>query len=270
MDAGRPLFRSHAPFQTEVIEGPQDLHSILYPSTLHFQLVDAQDQAVVEPIAATDAYTLSADEADSDGSEEDELHIDASLPCYPTHETSAVGVLVQGGGHTACRVLVDSKEMFCKALGKAGGLLGTSVGRELQCLQELLKSLPTESPSTIRVPPILGHVRHANMNRIVGFLRQWIPGRRLRNIDVLAQPASQRQQWLLQIRETVHTLHARGLTWGDGKASNVIIDQRDNAWLIDFGGGWTEGWVAEDLTSTIEGDEQATDKIGEFLRTGWK
>ena len=55
---------------------------------------------------------------------------------------------------------------------------------------------------------------------------------------------------------------------GDGKASNIIIDDQDNAWLIDFGGGWTEGWVDKEVADTVEGDEQAVNSIVNSLGVG--
>lgn len=36
-------------------------------------------------------------------------------------------------------------------------------------------------------------------------------------------------------------------------------------WLIDFGGGWTDGWVDQDKQGTMEGDDQAVRKIVEAL-----
>ncbi|KAJ2905282.1 hypothetical protein MKZ38_005795 [Zalerion maritima] len=37
------------------------------------------------------------------------------------------------------------------------------------------------------------------------------------------------------------SLYDMGVIWGDGKTSNVIVDEEDDAWLIDFAGGFTEG-----------------------------
>jgi hypothetical protein len=56
-----------------------------------------------------------------------------------------------------------------------------------------------------------------------------------------------------------------GLVWGDGKPGNVIIDDGDNAWLIDLAGGWTDGWVDDEVADTAEGDEQAGRNIFKFL-----
>ena len=59
---------------------------------------------------------------------------------------------------------------------------------------------------------------------------------------------------------TLNRLHQIGVTWGDRKASYVIIDKEDNAWLIDFAGGFTEGWVDRELVNTVEGDKQSYQK----------
>src|SRR5262249_17783499 len=69
----------------------------------------------------------------------------------------------------------------------------------------------------------------------------------VRNIDIPVTSAERRQKWASQIREAVDQLHGVGVIWGDGKGSNVIVDEKDNAWLIDFGGGFTEGWVDKEL-----------------------
>jgi len=46
-----------------------------------------------------------------------------------------------------------------------------------------------------------------------------------------------------------------GVIWGDGKTSNVIVAEADDAWLIDFAGGFAQGWVDKELADTVEGDE---------------
>ncbi|KAI1099213.1 hypothetical protein F4804DRAFT_349567 [Jackrogersella minutella] len=118
--------------------------------------------------------------------------------------------------------------------------------------------------------PSLKYLRPSDVNKcIIIILREWIPlgilGGRLRYIHVSTIPRERREKWAAQIRETVDQLHDIGVVWGDGKTSNVIIDNNDDAWLIDFGGGWTEGWVDEELDDTVEGDEQVVRNIVKFL-----
>ncbi|KAK4161743.1 hypothetical protein QBC43DRAFT_323178 [Cladorrhinum sp. PSN259] len=82
---------------------------------------------------------------------------------------------------------------------------------------------------------------------------------------LLYVPIPLRQRWAKQIRETVEQFHDAGLVWGDAKAENVMIDRNDDAWLIDLGGGYTEGWVDKDKAGTKEGDLQGLDRILEHL-----
>lgn len=67
------------------------------------------------------------------------------------------------------------------------------------------------------------------------------------------------------LNESIQLLNKQGLIWGDGKPSNIIIDEQDDAWLIDFGGGYTDGWVDKELSETVEGDEQALAEITKLL-----
>lgn len=114
---------------------------------------------------------------------------------------------------------------------------------------------------------LLGYVHHHDTEHILGFLRQWVPGRRLS--DIITSATSQnKEKWASQIRQTVELLHQHGLIWGGGKPDSIIIDEQDNAWLIDFGGGYTRGWIDEDLAETKEGDEQALNRIMELLSGG--
>lgn len=56
-----------------------------------------------------------------------------------------------------------------------------------------------------------------------------------------------------------------GIIWGDAKPDNVLIDSNQDAWVVDFGGGYTEGWVPKQLAETMEGDRHGLEKIVEFI-----
>ncbi|KAM3552958.1 hypothetical protein MY1884_006927 [Beauveria asiatica] len=56
--------------------------------------------------------------------------------------------------------------------------------------------------------------------------------------------------------------------WGDAKPDNVLIDGNQNAWVIDFGGGYTEGWVPKNLAGTVKGDLTALTKIVDYVESG--
>ena len=38
-----------------------------------------------------------------------------------------------------------------------------------------------------------------------------------------------------------------------------------NAWVVDFGGGFSPTWIDENLEGTIAGDNEAMKKIKEYL-----
>ncbi|KAE9380834.1 hypothetical protein N431DRAFT_433066 [Stipitochalara longipes BDJ] len=80
--------------------------------------------------------------------------------------------------------------------------------------------------------------------------------------------ASLKDRWSAQVTNTLMALHKAGVVWGDVKASNVLIDKDNNAWIIDFGGGYTEGWVDREKAGTIEGDLQGLANIMDFISKG--
>lgn len=75
----------------------------------------------------------------------------------------------------------------------------------------------------------------------------------------------QRRKWVSQIEDTARKLHENGIVWGDVKPNNVLIDEEDNAWVIDFGGGYNSGFVDEDVIETVEGDVQGISRIKEYM-----
>ncbi|KJK85264.1 hypothetical protein H633G_10896 [Metarhizium anisopliae BRIP 53284] len=190
---------------------------------------------------------------------------DSLLPLYSSKAIFVEHVFVSGNG-TVSQVQVDGQTMLCKA--RRTGLQDPGLELELMNLQKIWK-YNLSSDSTIRVPKLRGYVKHAYSGAIIGLLRDWVPsgshGNTLRDIDVCAVSPDLRRRWAAQIRQTVSRLHAIGVIWGDGKASNVIVDKYDDVWLIDLAGGWSRGWVDEELADTEEGDDQAVARIVKFL-----
>ncbi|KAI1158291.1 hypothetical protein F5B18DRAFT_665323 [Nemania serpens] len=64
-------------------------------------------------------------------------------------------------------------------------------------------------------------------------------------------------RWSNKIRGSVQSLHAVGVVWGDAKPLSVLIGKGGNAYLIDFGGSYTQVWVDEDKMEIVEGDLQS-------------
>jgi serine/threonine protein kinase len=74
-----------------------------------------------------------------------------------------------------------------------------------------------------------------------------------------------RQKWVNQISQTLEKLHSHNIIWGDAKAANVLVDVNEDAYLIDFGGGYTEGWVEKEKSNSMDGDLQGLENIKRYL-----
>ncbi|KAK5736564.1 hypothetical protein LTR17_007383 [Elasticomyces elasticus] len=68
-------------------------------------------------------------------------------------------------------------------------------------------------------------------------------------------------QWKAEVEAMVKVLHEHGLVWGDVNAGNVIIDEEDKAWVIDFGGLNNPEFVDDELAETKEGDWQGVGRL---------
>ncbi|RSL61701.1 hypothetical protein CEP54_006044 [Fusarium duplospermum] len=262
LKAGEPLFSRLTP-KAPTCE-PPTLHQILFAEILYFRLEGDSDPASLVTIESKEAYNngFIINRALNRASEQ-ELDLCQHLPRYAPEDIVVKHVFMKGIKYVTASVQVDGQDMFCKALGEPRQLQGCPEARELECLGKMLRAFPQQS--LIRVPQLLGYVHDKDTKRILGFLRQWVPGRNLGEIYLPPIAAETKQKWILQIRESVQLLHEKGLVWGDVKPHNIVIDEQNDAWLIDFGGGFTAGWVDSQLAETMEGDEKALDRIAEFL-----
>ncbi|KAM0321440.1 hypothetical protein ACHAQA_010116 [Verticillium albo-atrum] len=265
VDAGRPIFDQIAPPPAPGATVSTDLHTLLFPDEFAFcfRILDGNTELIRSDSNATH------EEASLDPfGRPFQLNVDQDLN-LPKFSTKDIRVLenILYNDYIA-RVAVEGKEMCSKAGDNKGP---EAAQRELECL---LKITASPYATTIRVPKLLGLIEVLDDKRVVGFVEDFIPVSAiwelstLGNIEAVSEIAKdRRKKWALQVQETVHLLHQIGVVWGDGKASNVLIHRdTDDAWIIDFGGGWTDGWVTPDLSGTVEGDEIAVQKIFEFLQ----
>ena len=135
--------------------------------------------------------------------------------------------------------------------------------REIQLLQQISENWEPGHPNCPAVPRILGLV--TSRDQIAGILEEFIDGEKLSELDMEDVSTEQRQKWKQQVQHTITLLHRKNFVWGDVKPDNVLIDKEARAWLIDFGGSWTDGWVDEHLAETIEGDLQGLDRLMKHL-----
>ncbi|EEP78258.1 predicted protein [Uncinocarpus reesii 1704] len=103
--------------------------------------------------------------------------------------------------------------------------------------------------------------------RVLGLLLSYIDSRgTLWCVDGRDPSFSElRKKWLDQVTVTLKHLHSRGIIWGDAKAANVLTDVNNDAYLIDFGGGYTRGWVDKENANSIVGDLQGLERIKRHL-----
>lgn len=119
----------------------------------------------------------------------------------------------------------------------------------------------------VKVPRMFGVVQDKE-GRIIGLLLSWINCQNKTLACALGPEASSalRGKWDHQLTKSVNCLNEAGIVWGDAKPANVLIDEDEDAWIIDFGGGYTRGWVGKDQMETIAGDQAGLLKIKELLK----
>ncbi|SPQ19499.1 863e6d57-c2f2-4887-aaf1-49a29f509a03 [Thermothielavioides terrestris] len=168
------------------------------------------------------------------------------------------------------RVLVDldgsgeKTTCFVKGFG-AGEFI--PLENELEAHLRLLKSNVAPEARVVR---LLGVVAAEDDGRVAGLLLTYVDCRSendviLDGIYLRRTPIPLRERWVSQIKEAVRLLHEGGIVWGGAKADNVLIDKKNDAWLIGLGYGYTEGWVDNEKAGTKEGDLQGVERIVEYL-----
>jgi hypothetical protein len=207
------------------------------------------------------------------------LLLDSKLSKYSSRQ---VQVLAQTSHLVPSRVLVDDNEYFFKpwVSGRVHGY------HELQSYRKILAD--TEAS-----PPLLADTRICHLHgliidndedvlqhypldsdeedypgtRLVGLLLTYIENKgTLYDLAPWSDCTNEdRLRWSTQIPNYVKCLHEADVVWGDAKPENVLVDMKGDAWLIDFGGSYTRGWVDEDKMETVEGDLQGVQRIDDWL-----
>lgn len=135
----------------------------------------------------------------------------------------------------------------------------------LQEVSTLLKLKNHPRRSALRIPDLFGLVEDQATHKIEGFLMTYVKHSSIMELARQNVSSEKRELWMDQIEASVKGLHEMGLVWGDVKPENVLIDEADNAWVIDVEGGYTPDWVDKDLQGTQEGDLRAVMKMREML-----
>ncbi|KAK1771692.1 protein kinase [Phialemonium atrogriseum] len=149
------------------------------------------------------------------------------------------------------RVLANGQQFFFKSLD----LLGDDIGRkEVGRYEQVFRASFGPSVRTSRLFGVVQDEKH----QLVGLILHHIDEHTLLSdaVETPETPESSKERWIRQIQDILAALRGAGIVWGDAKPDNIIIDTHGDAWIIDFGGGHTEGWVDKDKAGTVDGDLQ--------------
>lgn len=230
------------------------LHNFLFPETSRYTL-SVDDGVLVPRVARQD---------------EEDLNYGVRLPSelcmsWPTfrpsdleiHSDTAEDAL---GVPKKVQLVHDPTPLFVKLVWPGDVSLAQ---REIKTYEQIKAA--NLSPDT-RIPRLHGLVSDGR-GLVFGLLMSYIDCR-ARTLACAAKPhvpANMRHKWCKQVVSSVQDLHGAGIIWGDAKAENVLIDEHGDAWILDFGGGYTEGWVTKNATGTVAGDLEGVANIVKYI-----
>lgn len=187
----------------------------------------------------------------------------------PIFQARQVEVLSDGPAYILIdkptRVRVQGKELFFKAFQEPDDSIGV---HEALALEKISKA--GLDPQEVRTSRLCGIVQD-DQSHVIGLLLHYIQvddtlyGKIIES-ETLGRDV--KDKWKRQVTGTVEALHRAGIIWGDAKASNILVDTIGDAWVTDFGGGHTRGWVDRDKAGTVEGDLQGLRAIIDSVDTG--
>ncbi|ORY06228.1 hypothetical protein BCR34DRAFT_590662 [Clohesyomyces aquaticus] len=121
------------------------------------------------------------------------------------------------------------------------GILAGDVGMTFTELATYAKIRTAKFREYVRISRLLGVVENEDTSRVVGLLLSYIDCKNS-TLSCAAQAGecASHDKWLEHTRHSLTELHAHGIVWGDAKPGNVFTDGNDDAYLIDFGRGYTK------------------------------
>ncbi|KND87884.1 hypothetical protein TOPH_07449 [Tolypocladium ophioglossoides CBS 100239] len=153
---------------------------------------------------------------------------------------------------------------FFKAFGS--GISGGPHNRELDVYKNIHIS---DLGKDVLVGHLVGIAHDHKHDSTVGLLLWYIDHHGTLYDAVEDNPGPElKKKWAGQIDKAVHELHRIGSVWEDAKPENILVDKEDNAWITNFEGGYTHGWVDSDKAGTVEGDLQGLQRIIRFIFEG--
>jgi hypothetical protein len=245
------IFQKFAPASSKPLLS--NLHDRIYPPTLSFALKLIDGEPVPVQVTSRQAslswYSLPADVSTSRYWSE-----------CPQIEPKAVLLIDRSHPQNPNLFMFQDKKCWFKVVHAM--VPGEAFAREIDTLVKIEKA---GLCSRIRVPRLNGLVTETKDGRIQGLLLDAINNQG--NIwDRYNDPLPLRTRWYNSVAQMLRQLHEADIVWGDVKPSNLLTDEKDDVWIVDFGGGTTHGWVDYENMETKKGDLQGLAEFKKFLR----
>ncbi|KAJ3498978.1 hypothetical protein NLG97_g705 [Lecanicillium saksenae] len=203
------------------------------------------------------------EEYETESSNQENPEVSALFPTFPLSVIEIVSDRPEDKFDEEPRLVrVQGSEYFFKSFEALGEDIGRS---EIRKYEEMAKA--NLSPES-HISRLFG-IAQDDQGKVVGIMLHRIhhENTTLEDVILTTTPESTRKRWRDQIRQSLEALHAAGIAWGDARAGNVIVDVQGDAWITNFAGGYTKGWVDKDRTGAIASDIQGFSRIEELLTT---
>ncbi|KAK3933881.1 hypothetical protein QBC46DRAFT_401047 [Diplogelasinospora grovesii] len=243
------------------------LQDFFHSASFECELGAVNDRFVLGPIERRENESEEMWPPGHDPEDDDPPEASPWTTTFPSFRADQVRVLCDSRSDilntSPTKVAVDGQTFYFKAVQPPGDKVGK---REVQVYEQIVRA---GFGSHVRTSRLYGVVLDENQ-QLMGLLLYPIA------IDdtleyALENPGtkkSSKKRWAKQIKATLGALHEHGIVWGDAKPDNIVINVHGDAWIIDFGGGHTRGWVDKAKYETIQGDLQGLENILEFISTG--
>jgi tRNA A-37 threonylcarbamoyl transferase component Bud32 len=232
------------------------VHDFLHPEVFYYSLRAADGELIPVQSDGRGAGMLAPG-----------LELDGSVfsPAWPSFLPTEVEICITNPEDAISarpsKVLVNGNAICFAKLYQAN-----ETNMALRELENYKRITESNLDPNVRICRLLGVIKD-DENQLIGLLLTYI------DCDFLTlacavehdTPVSTRQKWVDQVTDTLTQLHNAGLVWGDAKPDNILIDKNGDAWVIDFGGGYTRGYVEREKAGTVEGDLQGLEKIIEYV-----
>ncbi len=251
------------PLEDPLVEGGQRLTLGHFLAASAFECDLAATDDVLAP-GEIEPVEMNEDMWPSPRSEDDDTWT-TSFPSFsPTEVTVICDDPKRPFDSNPTRVFVDQQQLYFKESMDPDD----EIARKEVETYERIAAANLGLGTGVRTSRLYGVVRNER-NQLVGLLLYPIEEATPLTFAIGPEtPETSKNRWAQQIRDTVTALHGAGITWGDAKPDNILIDVHGNAWIIDFGGGRTEGWVDSDMAGTVDGDLQGLERILKFIASG--